>query len=175
MLAVCKPKETTMTPIFETAIRTAAIGAGATLAMDAWLFFLKARGVPVQSFAMLGRWISHWRDGVFRHDAIAKAAPVKGELLLGWSVHYAIGISFAVLLAAVAGPSWMRAPTLPPALLTGIATVIAPLLIMQPAMGAGLASSKTKTPLRNCLKSIATHTVFGLGLYGAAMAVAAIA
>jgi hypothetical protein len=164
-----------MTPIFETAIRTAAIGAGATLAMDAWLVLLRSRGVPVQSFAMLGRWIGHWRDGVFRHDAIAAAAPVKGELLLGWLAHYAIGISFAVLLAAIAGPSWMHAPTLLPALLTGIATVTAPLLVMQPAMGAGLASSKTRTPLRNCLKSLATHTVFGLGLYGAAMAAAVIA
>jgi hypothetical protein len=46
------------------------------------------------------------------------------------------------------------------------------LLVMQPAMGAGVASSKTRTPLRNCIKSIATHTVFGIGLYVAAAVVA---
>jgi hypothetical protein len=161
-----------MTPTIDTAIRIAAIGAGATLAMDAWLFFLKSCGVPVQSFAMLGRWIGHWPDGVFCHDAIARAAPVKGELVMGWSAHYAIGVSFAVLLVVVAGPAWLAAPTPLPALLTGIVTVAAPLLVMQPALGAGIASSKTKTPLRNCLKSLATHTVFGLGLYGAALTVA---
>jgi hypothetical protein len=162
-----------MIPTIDILIRTAAIGAGATLVMDAWLRLLKARGVPVQSFAMLGRWIGHLRHGVFRHDAIAKAAPVKDEMLLGWLAHYAIGVGFSTLLIAAAGPSWMHAPTLLPALLTGIATVAAPLLIMQPAMGAGIASSKTKTPLRNCLKSVANHTVFGLGLYVSALAATA--
>jgi hypothetical protein len=63
-------------------------------------------------------------------------------------------------------------PTPLPAIITGIVTVAAPLLVMQPAMGAGVASSKTRTPLRNCIKSIATHTVFGIGLYVAAAVVA---
>lgn len=40
---------------------------------------------------------------------------------------------------------------------------------MQPAMGAGLASSRTPTPLKNCLRSLITHAVFGGGLYGAAV------
>jgi len=32
-------------------------------------------------------------------------------------------------------------------------------------MGAGIASSRTPTPLKNCLRSLANHTVFGVGLY----------
>ncbi|WP_414896405.1 DUF2938 family protein, partial [Roseateles sp.] len=36
---------------------------------------------------------------------------------------------------------------------------------MQPALGAGVASRKTPAPLFNSLKSLATHLVFGLGLY----------
>jgi len=36
-------------------------------------------------------------------------------------------------------------------------------------MGAGFASSKTPTPLRNCLRSLVTHGVFGLGLYVSAV------
>jgi hypothetical protein len=56
----------------------------------------------------------------------------------------------------------------------GVATVAAPLLVMQPAMGAGFAASRTPTPLKNCLRSTVNHAVFGLGLYGAAAAIAAL-
>jgi hypothetical protein len=62
--------------------------------------------------------------------------------------------------------------TLLPALVIGIVTAIAPLFILQPALGAGIASSKTPRPVFNSIKSLATHTVFGLGLYLAAEAVA---
>lgn len=44
----------------------------------------------------------------------------------------------------------------------------APLLILQPALGAGVASRRTATPVFNASKSVATHVVFGLGLYLAA-------
>ena len=48
------------------------------------------------------------------------------------------------------------------------ATVAAPWLVMQPAMGAGIASRRTPTPGRNRARSLANHLVFGLGLYLAA-------
>jgi len=59
-----------------------------------------------------------------------------------------------------------------PALCFGIGTVVLPFFVMQPAMGAGVASSRTPTPVLNVLKSLANHTVFGLGLYAAALAIA---
>ena len=62
-----------------------------------------------------------------------------------------------------------------PAVLVGMATVAAPLFVMQPAMGSGIAASRTPTPLRNCMRSIANHTVFGLGLYLTALLMACIA
>jgi hypothetical protein len=43
------------------------------------------------------------------------------------------------------------------------------LFVMQPAMGSGFAASRTPTPLKNCLRSLANHTVFGLGLYVSAV------
>ena len=49
-----------------------------------------------------------------------------------------------------------------------------PLLLIQPAMSAGIASRNTPTPLRNSLKSLATHSVFGLGLYLSAALIAAL-
>lgn len=145
------------------------IGIGATAVMDGWLVLLKRLGVPTLNFAFIGRWAGHLVRGTFAHAAIAKSPPVRGELALGWAMHYAIGIGFAALLVAVQGMQWTKQPTLLPALAVGVATVAAPLFVMQPAMGAGIASSKTPTPLKNCLRSVANHTVFGLGLYAAAV------
>lgn len=158
-----------MTPIDEGFIRAAAIGIAATAVMDLWLLLLQSLNVSTLNFALLGRWVGHMPRGRWAHYAMAKAAPVRGELALGWTVHYATGIAFALLLAYAAGPQWLQAPTVAPALALGVATVTVPLFVMQPAMGAGIASSRTKTPALNCLKSLANHTVFGLGLYAAAL------
>jgi hypothetical protein len=43
---------------------------------------------------------------------------------------------------------------------------------MQPAMGAGFFASRTPTPARNCLKSVVTHVVFGVGLFLSATLIA---
>jgi len=161
-----------MTPFDADFPRALAMGTGATAVMDLWLMLLKALGLPTLNFALLGRWVGHMPRGRWAHDAIAKAAPVRGETALGWAAHYFTGITFALLLAALTGPYWLRAPSLLPALGFGIGTVLLPLFVMQPAMGAGVASSRTKTPALNVLKSLANHTVFGLGLYAAALAIA---
>jgi hypothetical protein len=154
----------------EVTVRIIVIGVGATAVMDLWLAVLKRLKIPTLNFALLGRWVGHLFHGKCFHEGIAKAQPIRRELMIGWLAHYAIGICFAGLLAAIAGVSWMSEPTFIPALSTGVATVIAPLFIMQPAMGSGIASSKTAAPVRNCIKSIVNHAVFGCGLYVAAMA-----
>ncbi len=154
----------------EFVLRAALIGVGATLAMDAWAFVLRRFGVPSLDFALLGRWIGHLRQGRWKHASISAAAPVRGEALIGWSAHYSIGISFAALLLAIFGLEWARSPTPGPALFIGLVTVVAPLFVLQPAMGAGIASSKTARPVFNCLKSVVTHAVYGIGLYLAALA-----
>jgi len=145
------------------------VGVGATAVMDAWLMLLKRMGVKTLDFALVGRWIGHLTRGQVAHAAIAKAPPVAGERLLGWTTHYAVGVVFAVLLVGLNGARWLDSPSLAPALALGVATVAAPLFVMQPAMGAGFAASKTPTPVKNCLRSLANHAVFGCGLYLAAL------
>ncbi len=154
----------------EFAVRTVLIGVGATLVMDAWALLLRQFGVPSLNFALLGRWIGHLPEGRWIHESIAKAAPVRGELLMGWSAHYSIGVSFSAVLLTTFGLSWGRAPSLPPALLIGLLTVFAPLFVLQPALGAGIASRRTTAPLFNSMKSIVTHAVYGVGLYLSAFA-----
>ena len=160
-----------MSEKFEFILRVLLIGVGATIVMDLWALLLKRFGIPSLNFALLGRWIGHLPEGKFIHENISKAAPVRGESFMGWFAHYSIGIAFAGLLLAIYRLDWAHSPTLGPALLIGIGTVVSPLFILQPALGAGIASSKTPRPIFNTAKSIVTHTVYGIGLYLAALAV----
>lgn len=152
-------------------VPTVVIGAGATAVIDAWAvartrFF----GIPSLDYGLVGRWLGHLANGQFRHERIAASAPVRGERALGWIAHYAIGIAFAAMLLALWGLDWARHPTLAPALIVGIGSVAAPFLLLQPGMGLGIAASRTQCPPVARLRSLMTHTVFGLGLYAAAFA-----
>jgi hypothetical protein len=147
------------------------IGVGATAVMDLWAAFLwRSFRVPSLDFALLGRWIGHFPRGRFRHASIAQAAPVKYERLIGWSAHYSIGVMFAALLLALWGLEWLNRPTLIPPLTVSSVTLVAPFFVMQPAMGAGIAASRTPRPNVARLRSVATHTVYGVGLYASAWA-----
>lgn len=149
------------------------IGIGATLLMDLWAVLRRRLfGIPSANYGLVGRWLAHMTRGRFRHERIEAAEPVTGEQVIGWTAHYLIGIAFAEMLLAITGSEWTRQPTLGPALAFGIASVAAPFLLMQPGMGAGIAASRTPRPNAVRLQSLLTHTVFGIGLYVAALVLA---
>lgn len=157
-----------------TLIQVLGLGVGATALMDLWLVGLRRAGVPTLNFALLGRWAGHLLRGRWRHEAIARSEALRWELALGWALHYAVGLLFAALLLAWQGQVWLAAPRLGPALALGLGTVVAPLLLLQPAMGAGLAGRRNGPVLRNLLRSAANHAVFGLGLYLGALGLRAL-
>lgn len=142
------------------------IGLTATALADVWtLFQHRVLGIQGPNWALVGRWIGYMPRGRFVHTSIAKAQSLPRERVLGWSAHYVIGIVFAALLLAINGVEWVRQPTLLPALALGVATVLAPFLIMQPGMGSGIAASKTPNPRAARARSLLAHTVFGVALY----------
>ena len=149
------------------------IGIGATLLMDFWNLFLKrAFNIPSLDYCLLGRWLRHIPDGTLRHASIAAAQPRPFECLVGWIAHYSIGVAFALVFVVLLSANWIVRPTLLPAVIYGVATVVFPFFIMQPSLGLGIASSKTTKPSQARLKSLATHAVFGIGLYLSALCVA---
>lgn len=156
-----------------TLVFTVVIGAGATSLMDCWAIARRRLlGVPPPDYGLLGRWLAHMAlSGRFRHDRIAAATAVRGELALGWAAHYLIGVSFAALLVGIWGPAWLLQPAIGPALLVGLGTSAAPFLLMQPGMGGGIAASRTPRPGAARLQTLVTHTIFGLGLYTAGQAI----
>lgn len=149
-----------------------AIGIGATLGMDLWNLFLKRMfGIPSLDYCLLGRWLRHMPGGTFRHPSISAASRKPFECMVGWIAHYIIGVGFAIAFVVLASGEWLARPTLAPALLYGIGTVVFPFFIMQPSLGLGIAASRTPGPAQARLKSLVTHTVFGVGLYVCALGV----
>jgi hypothetical protein len=148
-----------------------AIGIGATLVMDLWNLLLKQTlGIPSLNYCLLGRWVRHM-PAVFRHANIATATPKRFECAAGWIAHYTIGMTLAFVFVALATRDWLGRPTLLPAVLYGLVTVVFPFFVMQPSLGLGIAASKTPKPTQARLKSLATHIVFGTGLYLSALGV----
>jgi hypothetical protein len=148
-----------------------AIGAGATAFLDLsslarkWLL-----RTPLTDYGLVGRWLLHMTHGRFRHASIAAAPPIRGERQVGWVAHYLTGIAFAAILLAIWGVGWTRHPTILPALIVGIGSVVAPFLLMQPGMGAGIAASRTPNPGAARLRSLTAHVIFAFGLYAAGWA-----
>lgn len=124
------------------------IGLGATALMDLWhLVLRRGFGVASLNYCVLGRLMRLSR-----------------ECLAGWTAHYAIGVTLAMAFIYL-----VPERTLASALLFGGITVVLPFLILQPALGLGIAASRAANPAVARAKSIATHLVFGLGLYGTSL------
>jgi hypothetical protein len=149
-----------------------AVGIGATLLMDLWNLFLKRTfSIPSLNYCLLGRWVRHMPGGTLRHASITAAPQKPLECTVGWIAHYTIGVVFALAFVVFTSGDWLARPTVLPALLYGVGTVVFPFFIMQPSLGLGIAASRTPKPTQARLKSIVTHFVFGVGLYVCALGV----
>lgn len=140
----------------------------ATLAMDVWALFVRyGLRLPTSDWALFGRWLGHMPLGRFRHARIAAARPVAGERLIGWVGHYVTGAAYGVGYLGIVVVGLAKMPSLPSALVFGVATLVAPWLIMQPAMGVGYFAARAPRPNVARLVSTSMHVAYGLALYGA--------
>jgi len=154
--------------------KTVITGIGATLVMDVWSWCQKhVFKVPPLNYALVGRWILSLAGGKFFHHTIISTPRMPGELLAGWVFHYLTGILFAFIPLLLNGAAWFSEPSLAAGLLTGLLTLLAPFMILQPAFGFGIAASRTPHPWRARLLSLLTHMAYGFGLYLTAFAIAA--
>ncbi|HKS94784.1 MAG TPA: DUF2938 domain-containing protein [Terriglobia bacterium] len=148
------------------------VGLGATLFMDLWALLLtRAFSMPSANYCLVGRWLCHMPEGTFMHASIASAPQKRAECTVGWIAHYVIGTVYALVLVALVSGSWLAQPTLLPAMIFGIGSVLVPYLIMQPSFGLGIAASRTPQPMQAGLRSLMAHTAFGIGLYVCAVGV----
>jgi energy-converting hydrogenase Eha subunit B len=147
-------------------LSAALMGLGATLTFVLWGLFLKrAFKITPSNICLVGRWLRYMPEGTFMHSNIVSTPQKSAECTVGWIAHYLIGITFASVFVAIVGSSWLQHPTLIPAIVFGVVTVLAPFFIMQPAMGLGFVTSKTSNPMQARIRSLMNHTAFGVGLY----------
>lgn len=144
------------------------VGIGATLIMDSWSWWQKnVLHNPTLDYAFVGRWFIY--RGQLVHRPIMATPSVKGETFLGWFLHYFIGIIIALIHVLIFGKMWLFEPTLIPALMTGFVTIVFPFYVIQPCLGFGIAANKTPSPWKARWLSLLTHSVYGLGLFFAAL------
>ena len=142
------------------------IGMGATLTFDLWGLFLKYTfKITPSNFCLVGRWILYMPEGIFRHSSIGSVPQKSAECTVGWISHYIIGATFAITFAAIVGNDWLQNPTIIPAIVFGMVTVLAPFFVLQPVLGHGIAAAKTPNPMQARFRSLMNHVVFGFGLY----------
>lgn len=142
------------------------MGIGATLTFDLWGLFLKhAFKVAPSNICLVGRWLRYMPEGIFTHSTIVAAPKKSAECTVGWIAHYTIGMTLAGTFLAIVGGWWLERPSLIPAFIFGVATVLAPFFIMQPAFGFGFAASKAANPMQSRVRSLMNHMAFGVGLY----------
>lgn len=141
-------------------------GVFATVVLDLWQRLLFAiAGVPPANWGLIGRWFAHMPRGRFVHDAIAEAEPVANEAAIGWILHYLIGIAYGFAYLGLVVLLLGGAPSLLNGFLFGLASVVIPWFLMQPALGLGVMGRRTPKPWVPTLNALAGHVLYGVALY----------
>lgn len=142
-----------------------AAGIGATLLIDLWAQLLRrGAGIGSTDWSLVGRWVAGLAHGRLQLQATDFARRERGDALRGWLTHYAVGIAYALIYLALAS-AFALTVSLPSALAFGAITVLAPWLILQPALGKGVFASAAPNPGQTRLLNLIVHLLFGAGLY----------
>jgi len=99
---------------------------------------------------------------------------VAGEAVIGWIMHYLIGIAYGVVYVGMMvwlsdGPTWLNG------FVFGLASVVVPWFLMQPCLGLGAMGSKAPNPNIPRYTALAAHCIYGVALYAGSAIHAAMA
>lgn len=148
------------------------MGVAGTVAMDVWAIVLERLfGIARPNWGAVGRWVVEVSRGRVFHDSIGDVAELPGEARIGWAFHYLVGAIYGLAFIALAGADWLNAPTFPAVWAFSLLTIGFGWFLLQPGLGLGWAASKTDAPWRARGFGLLAHTVFGLGMWGVALAV----
>lgn len=151
-------------------VKTIIIGISATATIDCFTYIVSFFGQTPRGVLFVGRWLAYFSKRQFVHNTIIESTSVDNELLIGQIAHYGIGIAFAFMLIKIYGEIWLTTPKLGPALTLAIITLVTSILILQPALGFGIAFSNMPNQIALLTKTVFIHLIYGFGLYGSAIA-----
>ncbi|MDE5469924.1 DUF2938 domain-containing protein [Elizabethkingia meningoseptica] len=136
-------------------------GFAGTLGTDVWTFILKIFGVHSHGLLLVGQWVISHMGTSLQNRLIGN------ELLIGWTAHYCLGISFSFLPLLLYGKKWLNRPTITKALIIGVITFVLGIFIIQPILNFGVAFSNYANQPVILLKVALFHIVYSIGLYTA--------
>ena len=140
-------------------------GVLACLFMDTFqrLLFITLQ-IPPSNWGMVGRWTVYaLTRGKVINPEIDNLPAISGETSLGWLVHYAVGIGYALVYFVLRDFGWLDNSFYSGALF-GIASVVVPWFFFLPAMGKGMMAKLTDNPRLVCFLALINHLIFGLGM-----------
>lgn len=141
-------------------------GVFATVVLDRWQRLLHAvAGIPPANWAFVGRWFAYIPRGRLVHRPIAATAAVRGELALGWGLHYLIGIAYGFAYLGLVVFALDRPPSLLNGFVFGAASVIIPWFILQPGLGIGIMGRLAPNPRVPMLMALVAHLLYGVALF----------
>jgi Protein of unknown function (DUF2938) len=142
------------------------VGVVATLALDIWQQIYRLLfGTAITDWAIIGRWAAYLPRGQLVHENIGETTPVAHELALGWVVHYAVGIGYAVVYLFLMWFVFASPPDFKSAMIFGAISVAVTWFAMEPVLGAGVMASKTPRPPAAMAHDFTSHLSFGFGLF----------
>jgi hypothetical protein len=146
-------------------VRNVLLGIIATVTMDVLsVAAIKLRLIAPLPPHLIGRWFASVARGQVLHGDIAQVSPIQHEMAVAVPVHYAIGVTLA-LMYLLACSTFGLSPRSPvTALVFALCTNLLPWLLMFPAMGYGWFGVHGPTGTRLFASSFLTHCFYGLGL-----------
>lgn len=143
---------------------TAGIGVVGTLSMDIGNYLTAHMGITYEiNRAFIGALARGWTNGIFVYNSPSTIVPGAGDYYFGVASHYLIGIVFAipVFFAVYSSNSKIGLPWI---YVYGLLTSVASLFVLFPAVGLGVAASKSDHQLYMVYSNLINHTFYGLGL-----------
>jgi hypothetical protein len=137
----------------------------ANIITDIYEWALERISGKTRDWHLVGRWLANIFTGSFVLDTGDESRAVPGELVLGWTFHYAVGAFYAAAYLYGVQFFFNQPPSAATAIGFGVITVAAPWFILMPGLGVGFFAANAGRPNFVRVASLSVHTVFGVGLY----------
>jgi hypothetical protein len=142
------------------------VGIFSCFAMDIWQQLIKALfSFPASNWGLVGRWFLTFvkSKNPIVLDIESKDS-FKNEKIVGWTLHYCIGIIYAFVFWTLAYSMEILSTTLLDGILFGAISVVVPWFFFLPCMGKGILALNSAKPVLVCMLAFFTHIVFGVAI-----------
>src|SRR5215469_3517367 len=147
-------------------LRNVLLGIIATITMDV----LSAAAIKLRLIAplpphLIGRWFGSVARGEVLHSDIGQVSSIQHEMAIAVPVHYAIGVTLALMYLLACSTFELSPGTPVTAVGFALCTNLLPWLLMFPAMGYRWFGAHGPTGTRLFASSFLTHCFYGFGLW----------